>query len=289
MYISTRLSQLILKPNTEGEISVPLEDIGAVIIDHPRVSISMPAIGQMLQHNINLIYCDDKHLPLGQLTPLYGHQLSNKRARAQLEASKPLKKRLWQQTVKAKINNQSLVLEYVQANTRPLHRYARIVKAGDEDNAEGLAARYYWKHIFGRWVDDFTRDRYGDYPNHMLNYGYTILRAHVARALRGAGLLTIIGIHHHNQYNPYCLADDIMEPYRPIIDHIVVQHLKSGVDNSFTLTRDMKRSLLGYKELEVTIKRTRMSVENAINITAYSLVECFEQTARSIKYPILSL
>lgn len=183
-----------------------------------QVKISTPAITELLANNVNLIYCDDKHLPIGVFTPLTANFIANKRARTQLSAGQSLKKKLWKQTVKKKILNQATILRNNGKNELPLLRMAKHVKSGDIDNQEGQAARYYWNKIFENDTNSFTRDRYGSAPNMHLNYGYAILRANVARLIKSVGLLNVIGIHHHNQYNAFCLADDIMEPYRPFVD-----------------------------------------------------------------------
>ena len=212
--LTTRNEQLIIKTN-EKEASIPIEDIGFVVIENQESYISLPTINKLINNNVAVIFCNEKHMPSSMLMNLDGHHLQHEFFKAQINASEPLKKQLWQQTVKTKIQHQAQLLEKIgQANT-PLNYYASKVLSGDSDNREGAAAAYYWKHIFDF---DFKRERYGEHPNAFLNYGYIVLRAAVARALAGSGLLNTIGIHHRNKYNAFCLADDIMEPYRPLVD-----------------------------------------------------------------------
>lgn len=286
MKVSIRLSQLRLELQKGETVSTPIEDISTLIVDHPQVIITTPALTEMLDANVNVIYCDDKHLPTGLLTPLSANYLVNRRARIQLEASLPLKKKLWQQTVKRKIKNQARLLKSKGYNDLPMLRMARQVKSGDTDNQEGQAARYYWRYIFDQHCAHFLRDRYGESPNMMLNYGYAILRAIVARALRGAGLLNIIGIHHHNQYNPYCLADDIMEPYRPYVDALVIDYCDQYGIIGQKLTNLMKGHMLQINEVSVNINKQLTTIGIAVEKTAYSLVECFEGKSNQILYPI---
>ncbi len=213
--LTTKYEQLNIKI-LDKETSVPIEDIGFIIIENQEVYISIPALSKLSSNNVSVIFCNNKHMPQSMLLNIESHHLQQEHFKNQINASEPLKKQLWQQIIKAKILNQSIVLEKLNINTNPLKYYATKVLSGDSDNREAVAASYYWKHLFDF---DFKRERYGTYPNLFLNYGYTILRAAVARAISGSGLLNTLGIHHHNnRYNAFCLADDIMEPYRPLID-----------------------------------------------------------------------
>ena len=196
----------------ESTRTIPIEDIGVMVLDNKQITITQGVLAALLNNTVTVITCDNKRMPTGMLLPLSGNTLHQERFRNQIEAAVPLRKQLWQQTVKAKIENQAFCL---QKNTSksfaPLHVLARSVRSDDADNNEAQAAAYYWKNIFPN-LPDFTRDKEGTPPNNLLNYGYAILRAVIARALVGSGLLPVYGIHHHNRYNAYCLADDIMEP-----------------------------------------------------------------------------
>lgn len=220
------------------------------------------------------------------MLPLEGHTVQSERFRDQINASLPLRKQLWQQTVQQKILNQAALLrELHNAETGNMLHWAADVRSGDITNLEGRAAAYYWKMMFPD-LDDFTRERYGDEPNAFLNYGYAILRATVARALVSSGLLPTLGIHHHNRYNAYCLADDIMEPYRPFVDRLVVQTMQLYPDISEVIT-DIKRNLLTIPTLDVVIGGQRSPLMVAVSQTTASLARCFAGEARKITYPVL--
>lgn len=306
-YLSTHLEQLEIKVIETGETrSIPIEDIGVLILDNQQITITQALIAKLLANNTAFITCNNTHHPVGLLLNLDGHTLQSRIFNAQLEASEPLKKQLWQQTVTAKILNQAANLSN-QSNTgdlfntpdKSLVNYAKEVKSGDSDNMEAVAASYYWKRLFSNTpfaVSDegpFTREREGPPPNNLLNYGYAILRAVVARSLVGSGLLPTLGIHHRNQYNAYCLADDIMEPYRPYVDkvvcHIIEQdftHPDSG-DTLWELTPGMKKQLLALPAMDVTIDEQSSPMMNAIQRTTASLAKCYEGKLRKILYPVM--
>lgn len=285
-YLCTRNEQLVIEMQDTGETKqAPIEDIGVLILDHQQITITQALLAKLLANNTALITCDQTHHPTGLMLNLDGHTLQSRKFQAQVEASAPLKKQLWQQTVMAKIQNQAALLEAEQAPAKLLHQYAKEVKSGDSDNHEAKAAAYYWKHIFPPFLG-FTRERYGLPPNNLLNYGYAILRAVVARALTGAGLLPTLGIFHRNQYNAYCLADDIMEPYRPFVDKVVCR-IVSMNGQYLELTPDMKKELLGVPAMDVQIDGQKSPLMNAVQRTAASLGKCFEGAARKILYPVL--
>lgn len=270
----------------QAERTIPIEDIGVVVLDNKRITITTGAIEALLENNCALISCDSKSMPVGLMLPLVGNTLQSERFRDQLDASLPLKKQLWQQTVRQKIINQKHVLAtYTTTETACMARWSADVKSGDAENVEAKAAAYYWKNIFPD-IPDFTRGRDGDPPNNLLNYGYAILRAVIARALVGSGLLPTLGIHHHNRYNAYCLADDIMEPYRPYVDELVLQIIQEEDDYS-ELTRNLKAKLLQIPVLDVTISGKRSPLMIAAGLTTASLYKCFSGESRQIIYPTM--
>jgi len=232
-----------------------------------------------------VVVCDAQHLPSGLLLPLDGNSLQTERFAAQLHAKLPLKKQLWQQTVAAKILNQALHLEHHGKSAEALRRLAKQVQSGDKGNREAQAARLYWKALFEG--EDFSRDRFGAPPNNLLNYGYAILRAAVARALVSSGLLPTIGIHHTNRYNAFCLADDIMEPYRPFVDYIVFEmwQTRDKTMSFFELTKEHKRILLQVLTAPTDMQGERSPLLVALSQTTASIVRCFEGTAKEIIYP----
>lgn len=290
-YLSLRNGQLVIKKTdaeTHEEITktAPIEDIGVVVLEDRQITITNAALDALLANNCAVITCDERHMPSGMLLPLEGNTIQSERFRDQIEASLPLKKQLWQQTVEAKIHNQAAVLKRLRgAEIGNMTAWEKSVKSGDSDNLEGRAAAYYWKCLFPE-DDEFKRGREGDAPNNLLNYGYAILRAVVARALVASGLLPTFGIHHRNRYNAYCLADDIMEPYRPYVDEVVVKIVESGSDCR-ELTTDLKRQLLNIPVVDVVIAHQRSPLMVAVTQTTASLFKCFGGELRKIVYPVM--
>lgn len=268
----------------EGERTIPIEDIGVVVIDNKQITITSGLIEALLENNCAVITCDKKSMPVGLLLPLCGNTVQSERFRDQIDASLPLKKQLWQQTVRMKIHNQRKNLEYIYGKAfRNIEKWENDVKSGDPDNYEARTAVFYWKNIFQE-KPDFIRDREGNAPNSILNYGYAILRAVIARALVSSGLLPTLGIFHHNRYNAYCLADDIMEPYRPYVDRVVL-HIMETYDDYSELTRQIKAELLSIPVIDVTIKGQKRPLMIAATQTTASLYRCFKGEIRKIEYP----
>lgn len=265
--------------------SIPIEDIGIVILDNQQITLSQGLLSSLLENNSAIVTCNFSHLPIGLFLPLESNLVQTERFQAQIEASEPLKKQLWQQTISAKIYNQAAVLRNHRKPNDNMKRWAKDVKTGDKENLEGRAASYYWKTIFPPKLE-FKRDRDGQPPNNLLNYGYAILRAVVARGLVASGLLPTLGIHHHNKYNAYCLADDIMEPYRPYVDELVVTFVEDGED--FTeLTTSIKKQLLTIPALDVFIDGEKSPLMVGMQKTTSSLVKCFNGEAKKIIYPTM--
>jgi len=285
-YLKTTNQQLLIHQNpAEEPKSIPIEDIGIVLLDHPQITVTQVVLERLLANNVALVTCDETHHPIGMMLNLNGHTLQSQRFQYQIDASVPLKKQLWQQTVEAKIRNQAAVLDLQRAENKYLLRLASSVKSGDSDNNEAQAASYYWKNVFPDFLA-FKRDRFGEPPNNLLNYGYALIRATVARSLIGSGLLPTLGIFHRNQYNAYCLADDIMEPYRPYVDKVVCQIVR-GNGRYLDMTPDMKKELLSIPAMDVYIDGKKSPMMNAIQRTTASLAKCFEGSARKILYPDL--
>lgn len=296
IYLSLRNAQLVLrKPDADKleesfkqdtERTIPIEDIGVVVLDNRRITITTGAMEALLANNCAIITCDSTDLPVGLMLPLCGNTTQSERFRTQIDASLPLKKQLWQQTVRQKILNQATVLsKNTGAIVKNMQVWANEVRSGDPDNFEARAAAYYWRNLFPT-LPNFVRGREGDPPNNLLNYGYAILRACVARGLVGSGLLPTLGIHHHNRYNAYCLADDIMEPYRPYVDDLVVQIMQEYPDYS-ELNRSIKAALLTIPALDVVLDGKRSPLMIAVGQTTASLAKCFNGELRKIAYPEL--
>ena len=286
-YLKTRDEQLVFEHAETKEVrTVPIEDIGLVVLEHPQITISAGLLAKLVDNNAAVVTCDASHLPNSLFMPLSGHTLQSARIQAQVEATLPLHKQLWQQTVEAKIDNQAAVLELYRIDAKNMRHWAGEVRSGDPDNYEARAAAYYWRHIFGS-ESPFYRERFGSPPNNFLNYGYAILRACVARALVGSGLLPVLGIHHKNQYNAYCLADDIMEPYRPFADRLVREMIDDIEEGEMALNTEHKKKLLEIPVLDVEIDGKRSPLMVALQTTTASLAACYEKKARKITYPIL--
>lgn len=297
VYLSLKNAQLVIKlPEVvknstlpEGfkqmsEVTKSIEDIGVVVLDNKQITITSGVLESLLENNCAVITCNSKSMPVGLMLPLYGNTTQNERFRHQLGASLPLMKQLWQQTIKIKIENQAVVLnECTGEEFKCMKVWATDVKSGDSDNLEARAAAYYWKNLFK--IEGFTRDREGIPPNNLLNYGYAILRAVVARGLVVSGLLPTLGIHHHNRYNAYCLADDIMEPYRPYVDRLVYDIFKEEGSNCAELTKEQKARLLTIPILETVISGKRSPLMVAVGQTTASLYKCFSGELRKISYP----
>lgn len=292
-YLSLKLKQMVIKspqkddgdlPVGKDEIrTIPIEDIGVVILDNKQITITQGLMEHLLDNNCAVITCNSKRMPVGLMLPLAGNTIQNERFRFQIDASLPLKKQLWQQTIEAKIRNQAAVLQYSTGEEhRNMLTWAGSVRSGDSDNMEARAAVYYWKTIFPD-NPDFVRGQEGEMPNALLNYGYAILRAIVARALIGSGLLPTLGIHHHNRYNAYCLADDIMEPYRPYVDKIIIDRINT--EDILELNSETKVKLLNIPVTEVVINNRRSPLMLAVSQTTSSLVKCFRGESRRLIYP----
>lgn len=272
---------------TSEKTTIPIEDIGVVMLDNPQITLSHPLLNALLSNNAAIITCNDRHMPSGMLLPLQGNTLQSERYKTQINASLPLKKQLWQQTVQAKIANQAAVLLQLGYDIEPMQYFQRSVRSGDPDNYEGRAASFYWKHLFnGILDDDFVRGRFEDDPNNLLNYGYAVLRAVITRSLVGSGLLPTLGIHHRNKYNAFCLADDVMEPYRPFVDRIVLS-IVDDFDDVSTLTTELKARLLVIPAIDISIDGKVSPLMVASQRTTASLNECFEGASRKILYPTL--
>lgn len=283
-YLSINLDQLIVQiPDVENKSSIPVEDIGVVLLDHPRITITHGVIKRLLENKVALISCDESHMPSGLMLALEGNHTQSEKYVYQVNASVPLKKNLWQQTVKAKIQNQMILLQQLGKPWKRLEILEQRVLSGDAKNIEAQAAAYYWPTL----MDGFIRDRYGEAPNGLLNYGYAVLRAMVARALLSSGLMPTMGIFHKNKYNAYCLADDIMEPFRPFIDRIVVE-LYCGMNIDTFLDKESKVKLLSVATVDALFGKVKSPLMVGMSRTTVSLFECFEGSKKNIVYPIMT-
>ncbi len=282
--LSLKYGQLVVKSIEDDKtLTRPVEDIGFVIIDNPMISLTIPLLNELAENNVAVIICDKKQMPQAMLQPLVGNTTLQESYKYQIEATAPLKKQMWKQLVEVKIKNQAALLDKVGKEGNLLKPFYSNVKSGDSDNREGAAARVYWTQLF---ENGFKREREGDSPNQLLNYGYTILRAAVARALVGSGLYPAFGIFHRNRYNAFPLADDVMEPYRPFVDEAVYSIY---LDNeSAVLDKNVKSRLLRVLFADVKIGKMTRPLEVALSITTASLVKMFKGESQKLSLPLLS-
>ncbi len=288
--LTTKNLQLVIKSEIR-ESAIPIEDIGFLVIDHPEIYLSIPAMNLLIEYNAAVILCNNNHLPNGMFLNLNSHHIQQEIFKSQIEASVPLKKQLWQQTVIEKITNQGILLEKITGEQNAFAYLCSKVLSGDTSNMEGVAASQYWKSFFDSSDSEqakqvkFKRERFGDYPNNFLNYGYAILRAATARALSGSGLLNTLGIHHKSKYNAFALADDIMEPFRPIVDEKVFEIMQKYDEQE--LNTVLKSELLQILTRTVYFKEEKSPLMVALQKTASSLQQCYTGDRKKIKYPKL--
>lgn len=283
--LTTKNCQLVIKSEIR-ESAIPIEDIGFLVLDHPEIYLSIPAMNLLIENNTAVIICGTNHLPNGMFLNLNSHHIQQEIFKNQIEASLPLKKQLWQQTIVEKINNQGILLKRITKSKNTFEFLAGKVLSGDTTNMEGVAAQLYWKHFpFFEENNGLKRERFGDYPNNFLNYGYAILRAATARALSGSGLLNTLGIHHKSKYNAFALADDIMEPFRPIVDEKVFQIMQKYEEQELNTT--LKAELLQILTRTVYFKDEKSPLMIGLQKTASSLQQCFSGSRKKIKYPQL--
>jgi CRISP-associated protein Cas1 len=279
--VTTKNLQLNIKSEIK-ERSIPIEDIGFLVLDNPEIYLSIPAMNLLIENNTSVIVCNTNHLPNGMFLNLNSHHIQQEIFKNQIDASIPLKKQLWQQTIIEKITNQGILLEKITGSKNSFEFLASKVLSGDTTNMEAVAASQYWKSFF---EIKFKRERFGDYPNNFLNYGYAILRAATARALSGSGLLNTLGIHHKSKYNAFALADDIMEPFRPVVDEKVFELMQKYDEQE--LNTVLKSELLQVLTRTVYFKEEKSPLMVALQKTASSLQQCYTGERKRIKYPKL--
>lgn len=283
-YLSVKLNQLVISfPDKEEKKTIPIEDIGVVILDSPQITVTQTVLVKLLENNTAVVTCNSSHHPIGLQLCLDGNTLQSERFQKQISASEVLKKNLWQQTIQSKIYNQAMFLQELGIPIRNMLLWSRSVTSGDTKNHEARAAAYYWENLL-QSHDNFKRERFGEYPNKFFNYSYAILRAIVARNLVGSGLLPTLGIHHKNKYNAYCLADDIMEPYRPYADRLVLETIQKCPDTE-DINKEIKSMLLTLPVIDVKINKQQRPLLVAVAETTASLAQCFAGKRRKIKYP----
>ena len=281
--LSLRDNQLVIATKEAPNLrkSVPIEDIGVVVLEHQQTTVTLPLLNALSDRNVAVVFCDGNRMPNAMLMNLDSNRTQGESYRAQIEASEPLKKNLWKQIVEAKIRNQAALLRKLGKDGDKLKPSYKNVKSGDADNREGAAARIYWSELFGK---EFVRIREGAEPNNLLNYGYTILRAAVARSLMGSGLFPAFGIFHRNRYNAFPLADDVMEPYRPYVDELVC---RLYLENKTQLTQAVKGELLSLLYADTRFEKVLRPLDVGLTFTSASLAQCFTGMRKKIAFPLL--
>ena len=282
--LSLRNCQLVLayKDDPDNKVTIPIEDIGVVIIEHQQVSITIPLMNALVEGNVQVVMCNNRGMPSAMLQSFEGNNLQGENLRNQMGAGEVLKKQLWKQIVEAKIRNQAALLNKVGQEGDRLKQYYQNVKSGDADNREGIAARIYFSELFG---ESFLRDRTVPGINALLNYGYAILRAATARALVSSGLLPAIGIFHHNRSNAFPLADDVMEPYRPYVDEIVYD---MAMQAKLDLTKDVKAELINVLYADTQFSRVTRPLSVGLTLTTASLSKCYAKEQSKLSLPFMS-
>ena len=280
-HLSLKNGQMVIewKDSDDGKVTRPIEDMGCVVLEHQMISVTMPLLNELVKNNVAVILCDSKAMPSAMLQPLEANTTQAETLRLQMNVTEPMRKQAWKQIVESKISNQAAMLEKYDMDGSALRLLTKQVKSGDADNREGTAARVYWSTLFGT---NFRRERYGDAPNNLLNYGYAILRAAIARALLGSGLLPAIGIFHHNRYNAFPLADDVMEPYRVYVDEAVYGLKTNGY---LELDTNTKMTLLKILDCDVTLGKVTRPLQIALTSTTASLVKFYAQENKKLSLP----
>ncbi|WP_372426393.1 type II CRISPR-associated endonuclease Cas1 [Salinarimonas chemoclinalis] len=280
--LSTALDQLVIARPGEPDVRVPIEDIGVLVVDDARASYTHAALVALLEAGATVVASGRDHLPLGLLLPLDAHHVQTERHRAQVEAGAPARKRAWQALVRAKIAQQGIVLAHFTGQDAGLAEMARRVRSGDPDNLEAQAAQRYWPRLLGT---GFRRDREAEGANALLNYGYAVVRAATARAVVATGLIPSLGVFHKRRSNPFCLADDLVEPYRPFVDWRVRRVLGEGADPPTLDDRATRATLLSVLKETVRVGARRLPLLLALHASAASLRRALCEGTRGLDLP----
>lgn len=281
--LSLKNYQIVISwKDCDDKITRPIEDIGCVVLENQMISITLPLLNELVKNNVAVILCDNKMMPTSMLQNLDANTTQAESLKYQLAVTDPMKKQVWKQIIESKIKNQAAVLALAGKNKDILKPYYNNVKSGDSDNREGLAAKVYWNCLFG---NSFKREREGCPPNALLNYGYSILRAAVARALLGSGLLPNLGIFHKSRYNAFPLADDVMEPYRPFVDEIVYRLYENGITE---LNKESKSEIMRVLNCDVNIGKVKRPLQIALTMTTASLVKYYTGEIKKLSLPLIT-
>ena len=281
--LSLTRGQLVIRRTDEADALVPVEDIGVLMLDNPALTCSQRLLAACAENGAAVLFCDARHLPAAMLVPFAGHSLHTRILSEQVAATAPAKKRIWREIVREKIRRQAEVYGRATGrNPKELSGLADLVRSGDPDNVESRAARFYWPALFGR---QFRRNADAAGVNSLLNYGYAVLRAATARAVAGAGLHPALGVHHRNQYDPFCLADDLMEPLRPLADWRVWQIARECGEKTPEIHPDTKRALLEILYAPSDFSGMRMPLMSAMHHCAAGLRRALTGERKTLAFP----
>lgn len=283
MILSLKNQQLVIayKDSPDEKRTVPIEDVGIVLLENQQTSITLPLLNALAESEVQVVICNNKGMPSAMIQSMNCNNLQGETLRNQIACGEVLKKQLWKQVIEAKIKNQASLLNSVGEDGNVLKPFYSNVRSGDIDNREGIAARIYFQHLFG---GGFIRDRDDSGINALLNYGYSILRAAMCRAIVSSGLLPAIGIYHHNRSNAYPLADDLMEPFRPFVDGIVYDLTMRGNNE---LTKDVKGDLISVLFVDTMYEKIKRPLSVGLSMTTASLVKCLSKEIITLSLPVL--
>jgi CRISPR-associated protein Cas1 len=279
--LSVALKQLVIERPDHPKAALPIEDLGVVIVDDARATYTQAVFIELLEAGATVMVTGRNHLPAGMMLPIDAHHIQTERHRAQVEASEPTKKRIWQSLVAAKIALQGEVLNHFTGADGGLGPMSKRVRSGDPDNLEAQAAQRYWPRLFG---DGFRRDREADDANALLNYGYAVVRAAAARAVVAFGLIPSLGVFHKNRSNPFCLADDLFEPYRPLVDWRV-KNLIMETDAVSLSDRTTRAALLSVFNETILVAGRRMPLLVGVQTSAASMARALTGGERTLALP----
>ena len=282
--LSTKLEQLVITMEDDPPQSVPLKEIAVVVLTNPQITITQPALAGLADYGAAVIVCDRASLPVSLSLPLAGNFIQTRRMADQASAPKPINKRLWKQIIQSKIQAQAQTLKKLNLDPNPLNALVPQVRSGDTANVEARASRKYWQLLFAHQTKPFRRDREAKDQNQLLNYGYAIIRAIIARAITAVGLHPAIGIHHHNQYNAYPLADDLIEPFRPLVDYATAQYIQeNGTPES--LDKNAKSIMLTTLISKYRIQNEMRTLFDIASQLTNSLVSIYENREGNLRLP----
>ena len=281
MILSLKNQQLVLayKDSPDEKQTVPIEDLGVVLLEHQQTSVTLPLLNALAENEVQVVICNSKGMPSAMLQSMNSNNLQGETLRNQIACGEVLKKQLWKQVVEAKIRNQASLLDSVGENGNVLKPFYTNVRSGDVDNREGIAARIFFQHLFG---DSFVRNRDEPGINALLNYGYSILRAATCRAIVSSGLLPAIGIYHHNRSNAYPLADDLMEPFRPFVDGVVYDLAMRG---NTELTKEVKGELISVLYADTLFEKIKRPLSVGLSMTTASMAKCLSKELNTLSLP----